>query len=97
MADFAGKIKADLLIRWHGSHGDPTVIATVELPIRSEGANGGMANLTVDASVFEHVGKAIADALEQEADPARAVTAAQQRLAEAMAKLSPNARQFANG
>lgn len=97
MADFAGKMKADLLIRWHGSQGEPTVIATVELPIRSEAAGDGMANLIVDASVFEHVGKAIADALEQQANPVREVRLDQGRLAEAMAKLSPNAQQFANG
>lgn len=91
MANFSGSMKADLLIRWHGSSDEPTVIATVDLPIHSVPAEDGKATMRVDASVFERVGKALAAALEDEMDPQTAVMLARQRLAEAQKRLARGA------
>lgn len=59
-AETVGTMKADVLIRIHGSDEQPHEVATVDLPIRSELVAEGQVKVWVDTGAFADLGRALA-------------------------------------
>ncbi|WP_148310194.1 hypothetical protein [Nocardia otitidiscaviarum] len=65
MAETPATMKADLLLRFHGSQSEPTNIGTIEIPIHVVPAGNGRVQVSPDLSVFDEVGPAVTEALEE--------------------------------
>ncbi|MGW4718856.1 hypothetical protein [Nocardia sp. NPDC004260] len=66
MPEIVGSVKAAVLIRVQNN--EPIEVGTLELPLRAEKVAEGQVQCTIDTSVFERFGKALADAVDEEAN-----------------------------